>query len=280
MQVDFPEAIIRYLDTRYNEDASQHFLRIYVSCCMTEDIRKAMDWGEPAHGSTQGKLSGELKAITMTMVPKDQTMKVHAFSMDISEARDFSYKCEDDENGNRRRTRLDFIIMSSGHEQYDKFGQYYFAVGNSDSKMTVSFHKQEELDLDAGKRIDMAPVSGKPLFDAPPMETAVLAEDSAGCANCDSGVDLLDDGAHHIDGSVCPIAKRNAEIRSKEESEPVSQFAPSIFGGGTAAEAKMKRKAEDVKKRELAGSVERGKHLPVDPGDPDWKAQRDTAPEV
>lgn len=282
MQVDCPETIIRYLDTRYNEDANTNFLRIYVSCCMTEDIRKVQDWGEPAHGSPKGALSGELKAITMTMVPKAESMKHHAFSMDISEVRDFTYKCEDDENGNRRRTRLDFIIMSSGLEQFSKFGAYYFAVGNSESKMTVSFHKQEEIDLDAGKRIEMGPViSGKSLFDAGPIETAVLTEDTAGCANCDAGMDLLDDGQHHIDGSVCPIAKRNAAVQEKPEPEPMGRFAPSAFGGGTAADAKKRRKEEEARKKELAGGVSRGKNLPADPGAPDWKdTARDTAPEV
>ncbi len=281
MTLDFPEAIIRYLDTRHNEDASANYMRIYFSACLTEVIREAMDWGEPAHGVPSGKFDGELAAITMMMVPKDPGLKAHAFSMDISTLSDFTFKVENDDNGNRRRTQVNFIIRTQGLDQFIKFGQYYFPVGSGESKLTVSYHKQETLDADAGKRVDMAPINGRSsgLFQIGPVPTpeelaaqeaansGASGQATAGCEKCDE-LDHVEDGKH-TDGSDCVLAMRSA---AANEPEPLPLT--------TAQRKKLRKEEEDRKKalRGANGSAGESDQPPVD--DNRGNTLRDTAPTV
>lgn len=50
-------------------------------------------------------------------------------------------------------------------------------------------------------------------------EPPVLADDTAGCALCDSGIPLSETGRHHVDGTTCPVGIRNARIASGEPED-------------------------------------------------------------
>lgn len=64
-------------------------------------------------------------------------------------------------------------------------------------------------------------------------ETPVMADDTAGCALCDSGIPLAEgNGSHHVDGSTCPVGIRNSRIAAGQpvEGEPVeaAHTLPSV----------------------------------------------------
>lgn len=64
-------------------------------------------------------------------------------------------------------------------------------------------------------------------------EPPVMADDTAGCALCDSGIPLAEgNGSHHVDGSTCPVGIRNARIAAGHpvDEEPVeaAHTLPSV----------------------------------------------------
>lgn len=52
-----------------------------------------------------------------------------------------------------------------------------------------------------------------------------LASDSAGCAKCDDGMDMISDH-HHRDGSVCVIVQRNYGFSGVERIGPMGRYDP------------------------------------------------------
>lgn len=72
-----------------------------------------------------------------------------------------------------------------------------------------------------------------------------MAHDSAGCAQCDSDVPLSENGKSHVDGSECPVAKRNfglaaAQTEGTEDANTLSS-AREVAGGTHARRPRTRR---------------------------------------
>lgn len=120
---------------------------IAFACPYTEEIAKAMEWGEITERAPAATLEGELAAIALSIAPGDSSLKLHAFDLEQATVHKFQIVRTDIE-GKRdkgKKTELRFQVSTADPEACAKVETYLAVIGQAKSKMTLSYAKQEVL---------------------------------------------------------------------------------------------------------------------------------------
>lgn len=109
----------------------------------------AMGWQELPDSVSGASLDGELSASSLSLTPSDSEMKRHAIDLDITQVHKFeAVRLEaEGKKGKGHRTEIRFHVIFADVAGCKKLEQYMQTIGAGKGTCTVSYTKQEELQL-------------------------------------------------------------------------------------------------------------------------------------
>lgn len=239
----FRGAFIRFVDLRYDADASASHSRIELTTDFSDTIAEEMGWNPmsfltdlptvaqialsdylkehgtlgwiEAAGITSSKLKGSITATGIELIPNGMEMKKYSLSLEANEVRNFSLVRLTDKEGSTTSLELRFQVAISQKGAAARLENYLDHVGQGIAQLKIGYQKQDDLDLQANHE-----------------DEEQESEDSP-CTACNNGVEFSDDAqTMHTNGQKCRSVKEPALASAKEAA------------GGTPGRKKKNEKAE------------------------------------
>jgi len=111
-------------------------------------IVDAMEWAEVPECTTSAKMAGELDASVVSLMPKDEALKRHAFDLDSNRVDSFEIVRRELEGKKQKgfRQELHFKVRFNDPTGCKKLEAYFLTVGKSSLQISYTRQpKQEDL---------------------------------------------------------------------------------------------------------------------------------------
>lgn len=144
----FRGAYIRFGDQRFDADNGIPFYRIHFTSDFSEPVMEEMSWS-PSVGVISGKLTGEIPATKLVLVPNGTDMKKFGIELEAQEVVDFQFFRMLNGDGDIESTELRFTAITKQKGAARKIEDYLNTVGQgvAQLKVGVDVSAQEDLPL-------------------------------------------------------------------------------------------------------------------------------------